>query len=218
MHSGSISALTPVKIELKGVSKKFQNEWIFKNISLVLEPTSKLVIKGGNGSGKSTLLQIISTAIETSRGEVLYSKEGTPIASDKIHEYISFASPYLQLIEEFTLKEMLIHAAAFKPFIAAISVDEIIDIIALPNIQTKYLRQYSSGMKQRVKLALAIMADCPVLLLDEPVSNLDKNAIQWFHSLMETYGSKKTVIVCSNAIEAEYVGIERELDVIGYKL
>ncbi len=217
MQANSITANTLIKIELIDVAKKFQSEWIFKQVNLELEPVSKLVILGGNGSGKSTLLQIISTAIGLNKGQVLYSHQQQKIANETIHQYISFASPYLQLIEEFTLRELIDHLANYKPFIAALSTDEILERIALPNIQSKYIRQYSSGMKQRVKLALAIMADCPVLLLDEPISNLDKNAIKWYHGMMEDYATNKTVVVCSNSIEAEYEGITRFLDVSAFK-
>jgi ABC-type multidrug transport system ATPase subunit len=217
MQTSSITANSPIKIELIEVAKKFQSEWIFKNVHLELEPVSKLVILGGNGSGKSTLLQVISTAIGLNKGQVIYSHLQQKIANETIHQYISFASPYLQLIEEFTLRELILHIEHYKPFIGALNVDEVMNCIALPNIQSKYIRQYSSGMKQRVKLALAILADCPVLLLDEPVSNLDKNAIKWYQTLMEDYATYKTVIICSNSIEAEYEGITRFLDVSQFK-
>lgn len=217
MQGTPIQATLPVRIQLTGGAKKFQSEWIFRELSVDLEPSSKLVILGGNGSGKSTLLQCISTAIALNKGNILYTSGTHTIPREEVQRYISLASPYLQLIEDFTLPELLTHVAPFKPFVQQMSSDAVMDQIALVNIRHKYIRQYSSGMKQRVKLALAILADCPVLLLDEPVSNLDKNAIRWFQELMQRYTTTKTVIVCSNSIEAEYTGIERFIEMETYK-
>lgn len=217
MKGTPIQATLPLHIQLTGCAKKFQSEWIFKDLNLELAPAAKLVILGGNGSGKSTLLQCISTAIALNKGSITYTSGQQTISREEVQRYISLASPYLQLIEEFTLPELLDHVAPFKPFIHQMDVEAVMEQIALPNVKQKYIRQYSSGMKQRVKLALAILADCPVLLLDEPVSNLDKNAIRWFQELMQRYTTAKTVIVCSNSIEAEYAGIERFLEMEMYK-
>ena len=72
-------------------------------------------------------------------------------------------------------------------------------------------------MKQRVRLTLAILADCPLLLLDEPVSNLDKAAIEWYKNLINTYALHKTIVVCSNSIKEEHSFCNKELDMADYK-
>ncbi|NBQ48017.1 MAG: ATP-binding cassette domain-containing protein, partial [Sphingobacteriia bacterium] len=82
----------------------------------------------------------------------------------------------------------------------------------------KFIRQYSSGMKQRLKLALALLADTPLLLLDEPLSNLDRSGAAWYQQMITDYTAKRTVIVCSNAIEEEHFFCERALDVMDYKV
>lgn len=217
MRHNSIHAALPVTISLTDCGKKFHAEWIFKNLSLIIEPQSKRVILGGNGSGKSTLLQCISTAIGLNKGSITYHANQSLIAKDQVQRYISLASPYLQLIEEFTLPELIAHIAPFKPFLNNMPLPQVLDTIGLAKVQTKYIRQYSSGMKQRVKLALAILANCPVLLLDEPISNLDKAAITWYQQLMKTHAENKTVLICSNSIEAEYEGIAETLEMEKYK-
>lgn len=206
-----------LSISLNNIGKKFGREWIFKNLSLNINQNDKLVIHGGNGSGKSTLLQIISGFVSPSEGKLEFKDSGNIVSEESIKDYISFASPYLQLVEEFSTEEMLEHASKFKPFKKYISVNEALTIIQLQHAVNKPIKQFSSGMKQRLKLGLAILADTPLLLLDEPVSNLDKEAISWYKQMIETYGNDRTVIVCSNAVADEYFFCNKQLDIHAYK-
>lgn len=204
-------------IALHNLGKKFNREWIFRNIEAGIEPGAKLAILGGNGSGKSTLLQIISGFVSPSEGSVIYTKDGGIVESEKIKDCVAFASPYLQLVEDFTLEEMVTHAAMFKPFLNSISTSEVIEKMDMANARAKYIHQFSSGMKQRVKLGLAILSDTPVLLLDEPVSNLDRRAIDWYRQMIEVYAGNRTVLVCSNAIEEEHFFCKESLNVSNHK-
>jgi ABC-type multidrug transport system ATPase subunit len=209
-----------ISISLNNLGKKYNREWIFRNLTHTIDPGQKVVILGGNGSGKSTLLQVISSFIVPNEGSVVYQNtvsHPSAIDQDDIKNYISFASPYLQLIEDFTLLEMIEHAREFKPFIKNMSSAEIIERIEMSASKNKFIKQFSSGMKQRLKLGLAVLADTPVLLLDEPVSNLDKNAIAWFKQLITDHSSNRTVIVCSNAITDEYFFCDKEMNVMDYK-
>lgn len=211
-------------ISLTNLGKKFNKEWIFRGLNHEILPNQKLLILGGNGSGKSTLLQVISTFVTPNEGEVCYSHLDSSSGSEKkidpekIKNYISFSSPYLQLIEDFTLTEIIEHSKMFKPFVKNMQVKEVIEMMELQSAQNKFIKQFSSGMKQRLKLGLAILADTPVLLLDEPVSNLDKNAIAWYKKLISDSTEDRTVIVCSNAIAEEYFFCDTELNVADYKL
>lgn len=204
-------------IALDNLGKKFNREWIFRNVQAAIPPGSKLAILGGNGSGKSTLLQIISGYVSPSEGNITYTQDGARVDTEKIKNRVALASPYLQLIDDFTLEEMVAHAGKFKPFLHSLSVSEVIAKIELEPARLKYIRQFSSGMKQRLKLGLAILADTPLLLLDEPVSNLDRNAINWYQQLIEAYAGHRTVLVCSNAIDEEYFFCKESLNVSDYK-
>jgi ABC-type multidrug transport system ATPase subunit len=207
-----------ISISINNLGKKFNREWIFRGLNCQIAAGEKFAILGGNGSGKSTLLQVISGFISPNEGEVVFDKSGNKIEPDELKDHISFASPYLQLVEDFTLTEMIEHAAVFKPFISHTPVSDIVKIIELQNTGSKPIKQFSSGMKQRLKLGLAILADSRVLLLDEPVSNLDKNAIAWYKQMIADYTGTRTVIVCSNAIRDEYSFCGKELNVMDYKL
>lgn len=209
--------MTP-SISLNNLGKKFNKEWIFRGLNYKIKPDQKLLISGGNGSGKSTLLQVISGFVTPNEGLLDYAQsEGQKIDPDKIKNYISFASPYLQLIEDFTLTEIIEHTKLFKPFIKKSSSD-IIELLELQKAEHKLIKQFSSGMKQRLKLGLAILADTPVLMLDEPISNLDKNAIDWYKALIISYTKNRTVLVCSNAMADEHFFCDTELNVMDYKL
>jgi ABC-type multidrug transport system ATPase subunit len=208
----------PVHISLQAIGKKFGSEWIFRNVSHETKPEDKLVILGGNGSGKSTLLQIISGYVSANEGTILFTDpSGKSIDADKVHTFISFASPYLQLIEDFTLEENIDHAKIFKPFKKNISTAQVIEQIELGHAKKKMLKQFSSGMKQRLKLGLAILADTPVLLLDEPSSNLDKDGIEWYKKMIEEHTKDRTVIVCSNNIDHEFYFCTMHLNVMDFK-
>ncbi|MDI1355405.1 MAG: ATP-binding cassette domain-containing protein [bacterium] len=205
-------------ITLDNLGKKFNREWIFRNLNYQIQAKDKLVILGGNGSGKSTLLQVISSYVTPNEGKLRYiDASGKECDQEEIKNVIAFASPYIQLVEDFTAPELIEHIGIYKPFINSLSAVELLEITELSHAKHKFIRQYSSGMKQRLKLALAILADTPILLLDEPLSNLDKNAIAWYKTMMETYGKDKTVIVCSNAIADEYFFYTKEVNVMEYK-
>lgn len=206
-----------LQIQLDNVSKKFASEWIFKNISTTIQPGDKLVILGGNGSGKSTLLQVISGYVLPNAGKVSYLSNNESVDNEIWKDYISLASPYLDLIEDYTLEEIINHCAIYKPFINNLKAKEIIELSGLAHAKNKFIKNYSSGMRQRVRLTLAILADAPLLLLDEPVSNLDKAAIDWFKNLVNSYASHKTIIVCSNSIKEEFEFCDKELNVADYK-
>lgn len=206
-----------VTISIKNLGKKFGKEWVFRKLNAEIQANQKLVILGGNGSGKSTLLQMISGFVSMNEGDIQYVLGEEPLAKLNLKQHISFASPYLQLIEDFTLEEMVEHNCGLKPFRNSLSTHEFLSAIELGSSKNKYIKQFSSGMKQRLKLGLAILTDTPILLLDEPASNLDKNAILWYQELIQTNTKDRTVIVCSNAISDEYFFCDSELDVMKFK-
>jgi ABC-type multidrug transport system ATPase subunit len=206
-----------ITISLNNLSKKYINEWIFRNVSYEIKPADKLVILGSNGSGKSTLLQTIASYLIPTKGEVSWHNGSEKISDEQIFLKLSMASPYMELIEEFTLEELVDHQQKFKPYAKNISNKEVISLLQLEHAAKKYLRNYSSGMRQRVKLGLAILADCPVLLLDEPCTNLDAAAVLWYQDMIKQHALHKTIVVCSNTVKEEYAFCNTSLEVERYK-
>ncbi len=187
-----------MKINLVNAGKRYNRQWIFRHLNYSFADSCSYAITGPNGSGKSTLLQVIASASTISEGSVVYFNDSSPVAAEHVYKNFSIAAPYLELIEEMTLLEMISFHNKMKPFISGISLKEIIDVVGLKHAADKQIRYFSSGMKQRVKLALAIFSDVKVTLLDEPCSNLDTAGILLYHDLINQFTAKKIIIICSN--------------------
>lgn len=207
-----------IQIQLQSAGKKFQKQWVFRNLQLYIKGSEKLAITGLNGSGKSTLLQIISGFQTLTEGSIHFSLDGNTIPIDQWYLQLSYAAPYIDLPEEYNLHELLSFYSSFKPFQHNLPIDEVIDIMQLGNSADKAIKHFSSGMKQRLKLSMAILSDTPVLLLDEPLSNLDKNGHAWYHEMVQKYATQKTIIVCSNNIEEEIRFCNSKLDIHDFKI
>ena len=203
-------------IDLKGAGRRFNQEWIFRNFSYQFKMGEKYAILGPNGSGKSTLLSVILGNLSPSEGTIDYQNEGKAIREDEIYQYISFAAPYLDLIEEFSLQETIDFHFQFKGFQEGMDAAQVLHRLGLAKSQDKPLKYFSSGMKQRTKLALACCSDTPILLLDEPTSNLDVQGINWYHQLIGDYAQNRLVVVCSNQ-EVEYSFCDHFIQVTDYK-
>jgi len=206
-----------ISIKLTNAGKKFGRDWIFRNISMEIVSAEKIVILGLNGSGKSTLLQALTGYLSLNEGELIYYNNHQKIEEEYQYKLISLASPYLELVEDFTLEEQIEHAAIYKPFLNGLTTDNIIALSGLSSHKNKFIQLFSSGMKQRLKLTVAILADTPILLLDEPTTNLDATVINWYKNLIKDYAMHKTIIVCSNSIKDEYDFCERVITMEDYK-
>lgn len=187
-----------MKVSLTDAGKRFNRDWIFRHCTYEFAAEQSYAIIGPNGAGKSTLLQTLSGSMLLSEGIGKWIFNDKEIASDKVFNYVSICAPYLEVVEEMTLNEFLNFHKSFKPFFPGISVENIISILGLENAATKQIRYFSSGMKQRVKLAQAIFSDTPILLLDEPCTNFDKSGYELYYHLINDYSKKRTVIVSSN--------------------
>nr|WP_199075829.1 ABC transporter ATP-binding protein [Pedobacter sp. ASV19] len=202
-------------IDLDKAGRRFNQEWIFRNFSYQFKAGEQYAILGPNGSGKSTLLSVLTGSLSPSEGTVTYS-EAKNIPVEQIYKRVSFAAPYLDLIEEFTLQETISFHFKFKEFSAGMNAEGVLERLGLPRAQDKPLKYFSSGMKQRTKLALACCADTPMLLLDEPTSNLDTQGIDWYHQLISDFSADKLLVVCSNQ-EVEYSFCKHLIQVTDYK-
>lgn len=205
-----------ITIRLADAGKRFNREWIFRRLSYVFEQGQSYAIIGANGSGKSTLLQVIAGAMNPSEGQCVYSNNDTTIDNELIFQQTAIAAPYLELIEEMTAKEFLDFHQQFKPFQTGFSTDSILEAISMQHAADKQIRYYSSGMKQRIKLAQAIFTDTPALLLDEPCTNLDQQGYALYHQLIRDYCANKLIIVCSND-KQEYDFCTHQLNIMQYK-
>ena len=207
-----------MQIHLTAASKRFNKEWIFSNLDFSFVTGQHYALIGNNGSGKSTLLQIIAGYIGLTKGQINWvNAAGQPIDSTNIYQHISIAAPYLELVEEFTALEQIAFHQQFKSIQSDIQAIDILEKIGLSKAADKQIRNFSSGMKQRLKLALAIFDQAPILLLDEPCSNLDQEGIQTYHQLMQAYALQKLIIVASNDPQ-EYQFCTQQLALSDFKI
>ena len=205
-----------MKISLSDAGKRFNRDWVFRHFTYQFEKGNAYAITGPNGSGKSTLLQVLSGGMHMSEGNIQYSTVNAQFSNEEIYKHVSVCAPYLEVVEEMTLTEFLQFHNGFKPFLKGISIDSIISAIGLEKSAGKQIRYYSSGMKQRVKLAQCIFSDSAIVLLDEPCTNLDTAGIALYQQLVSDYCSTRLVIVSSNE-EAEYSFCRNVINITNYK-
>lgn len=205
-----------MQISLQNIGRRFNREWIFRGINYTFNSSGSYAILGPNGSGKSTLLQVLNGSLAPSTGDLNFSKDDVVIEPENVFNYLSFAAPYLELIEEFTLNEMIDFHFKFKFYKPGIDKTVLTDLLNLQGSENKTIRYFSSGMKQRLKLALAFCADTPMLMLDEPTSNLDTQGVEWYLNLVEKYSADRLTIICSNQ-EHEYSFCKEHLTITDYK-
>ncbi|MBC8172417.1 MAG: ABC transporter ATP-binding protein [Chitinophagales bacterium] len=203
-------------ISLHNISKRFNYDWIFRNVQHSFSSPLTTAVTGSNGSGKSTLLKIIAGQLTPSSGTIRYELGGKIMPVDTIYQYLSYAAPYMELIEEFTLSEIIHFHLQFKKLQPGIDKKDIPDIIELSGQKNKELKYFSSGMKQRVKLALTMLSDTPLLLLDEPTTNLDTGGVNWYLKMIEQFTQNRTLIISSN-MEREYSFCTDRVDIALYK-
>lgn len=187
-----------ISIHAKGLSKRFNREWIFKDASFVFEAGNIYSVIGPNGSGKSTLLQVVWGQVPPSSGSIEYQGTSGPVAVDQVYQHISIATPYLELIEEFTLKELLDFHFRLRNSRDGMRTEEMMERMYLSAARDKFISNFSSGMKQRLKLGLAFFSQSDVIFLDEPGTNLDATALNWYREELSRLPSDVIVVVASN--------------------
>ena len=205
-----------MKINLSQAGKRFNREWIFRNATIEFQQGTSYAITGPNGSGKSTLLQCIAGAMQLSEGQISFTEKEKIIPAETFYQSTSFCAPYLELIEEMKLTEFLHFHFSFKSMLPGIDLKEVIRILDLDTAAQKQIRYFSSGMKQRVKLAQAVFTNTGTVLLDEPCSNFDVKGIDLYHSLIDHYCKDRLVIVSSND-EIEYRFCKEKISITSFK-
>ncbi len=187
-----------IRLSVSNLGKRFQTDWVFRRLSYAFQPGTTYAITGPNGSGKSTLLRVLSGQLPPSEGKISYLINNHPADADEIFSYISLAAPYMDLIDEFTLLEQLHFHFSLKPLIPGCTIQQVIDEMYLSDAARKQLGNFSSGMKQRLKLGLCLFTNSPVVLLDEPSSNLDSRAIAWYKEQLSKLRNGRLIIIAGN--------------------
>ncbi len=201
-----------MQLVLENIGIHFDNQWVFRGVSSSFASNDKVVFLGDNGSGKSTLLKVCSGFLSPEEGTIDYTLENRTV--DDIAPYIAYSAPYIELIEEMSLLEFMHFHFSFKR--PLIGVEDMIEQIGLTGKEGELIENFSSGMKQRVSLAQAFFSDTPILLLDEPCSNLDDNGFKLYQTLLHQYGNHRIVLLASND-KREYADFSCRIELQQYK-
>ncbi|MEL6987988.1 MAG: ABC transporter ATP-binding protein [Bacteroidota bacterium] len=205
-----------MEVKLDRISKRYISEYIFKNVSFHFKPGLNYAIKGANGTGKSTLLKIISSNLTPSKGEIDFHLNNQKIPLIEVYKQITYAAPYMDVIEEYTLDELLRFHVKLKPLRKGVELETFKEILNFKRVKSKYISAYSSGMKQRLKLALSILSEASLILLDEPTSNLDNEGKIWYKTLIRKYTTEATVLIASNE-DADFVDCVDGINIESFK-
>jgi len=205
-----------MEIELREVAKRYRFEWIFRNINYHFNSQHRYAILGNNGTGKSTFLKILSGHLTPSKGKIIFTNDGKALEIEQVYQQVAYAAPYIDLIEEFTLKEAIDFQQKFKPLQGGLNTKKLIELLGFQKSVDKEVKFFSSGMKQRLKLALAICGKTNLLLLDEPTTNLDQQGMNWYQDLLDKYSANRLLIIASN-VEADYQRCDQFLNIMDFK-
>jgi len=201
-----------MQIKLCHIGKRFNRDWIFRDVNCHFQKGKAYAILGANGSGKSTLLQLISGFQSPTEGKIEF-RDAETIENDDVYKHVAFAAPYLEIYESFTIPEIVKFQSKLKPF--SIEFQNLFDLLELP--LRKKIDTFSSGMKQKLKLGLAIHSKVSLLLLDEPTINLDAKTKQWYKQQVENVKKGKLLIVSSNFEEIEYEFADELIQIKNFK-
>ena len=186
-------------LKLSNVCKHYSQTLLFEDISFQLHPGEVMAIAGWNGSGKSTLLRIIAGLVRPSSGKVEMFSEGESIPKESRRRFLGMTAPAFSLYEELTGLENL----EFFCKVRGIARDResslaMMERVGLAENAQKSCRNYSSGMKQRLKLAQALIHNPPLLLLDEPGCNLDSKGMKVVENIISTQRQSGMTVIASN--------------------
>ena len=191
--------MVTISLQVSGLAKAFNRRKVFSNISIVMRGSDSLTVTGRNGSGKSTLLKILAGLLSPSRGSIDFSVDEDPVSAGLRYRYIGFVAPYLQLYDEFSALENLEFFRKVRGLdVTRSSVIELLERLNLADRGGEPLRTFSSGMKQRLKYVFALLHRPPVLLLDEPSSNLDAEGIDAVQRIVADQKRKGIVVIATN--------------------
>ncbi len=182
-------------IKLTDIGKQFDYKWIIRNFTEEIPSGSRLAIRGHNGSGKSTLIKLLAGYLSQTCGTIEYFNHEKLTSREHIYRYLTISAPYIDLIQEFTVLEMVNFHGKLKHISTP---KEIINFAYLEESAHTPVQFLSSGMLQRLKLALCFCTDADLFLFDEPTSNLDAKGIAWYRESLQHLSQQATVVVASN--------------------
>ena len=190
---------TMITLHVHQISKKFGQNLVWQNISFVHEK-GVLGIEGPNGSGKSTLLKCLAGLLAPSSGSITWKNKNKELELNTIKQNIGYAAPYISLYRELSIMENLHFLSKLRKAPAdQKSFRQLLKKVELDHVPDRPYGNLSTGQQQRSRLAAALFSDSPVIMLDEPGSNLDEQGRALISDIIaQARDKKKLVLLASN--------------------
>ena len=195
-------------IQTKNLNKSYKKQEVNKDISLLVPKNSIYGLLGPNGAGKSTLLKMLTGMINPTSGEIIYKEK--PWSRKELLEIGSLIeqSP---IYENLTARENLkVRTLLYN--LPDSRIEDVLEIVNLTNTGNKKAGKFSMGMKQRLGIAIALLNNPKLLILDEPTNGLDPIGIGDLRELIKSFPKKGITVIISSHILSE---VEQIADYIG---
>lgn len=189
-------------LRAENLAKRFGSRKVFKNISFELSTGDSIAVVGPNGSGKSTMIMTLLGTYRPTRGTVSFLEDNVSLDQNKIRPLTSLVSPYLNLYDGLSGEENLSFFATVSGLhVTGQELNGLLEKVGLEGRGPDLVGSYSSGMKQRLKYAAAIMGEPAFLFLDEPTSNLDRDGKEIVFQIVDEFRSKAIIVIATNEEE-----------------
>jgi heme exporter protein A len=197
------------------LSHRFGARRVFAEIGFDVMTGRSMVVTGPNGSGKSTLLMVLLGLLEPSRGQVSYWADGSRLSADEFRRRCLLVAPYQSLYDQLTAEENLKFFASLRDLSpTGKELSEVLARVGLEGRGDDRVDEYSSGMKQRLKLALVLALRPVFVFLDEPSTNLDESGKLVMRQVINDVRAQSVLVVATN--EADEVALaEQEVSLAG---
>ncbi len=189
-------------IKVENLGKSFGERRVISSLNLELRQGESVAITGPNGSGKTTLLKLLLALLRPSSGKVTYYDDDRVLSREELRHRISFVSPYLSLYDQLSAEENLQFFTAVRGGnITGKNIDSLLLRVGLDGRGMDLVSEYSTGMKQRLKYAVALSNKPDFLLIDEPSSGLDDSGKAMMTALIEEQRAGSIIIIATNEKE-----------------
>tara|TARA_B100000579_G_C22643320_1_gene762542 strand:+ start:164 stop:898 length:735 start_codon:yes stop_codon:yes gene_type:complete len=183
-------------IEVVNLSKFYGHKEAVKNINFKIKENQIIGLLGPNGCGKTTTMGMLLGLLKPSSGEIKIN--GMKIEENRINilQKINFISPYIELPKKLTVKQnLIVYGKLYSVNNLNSRIDYLTDILRLDDLLNRITGELSSGQKNRVSLAKALINDPGVLLLDEPTASLDPEVGDYVRTFLENYKKEKKISI-----------------------
>ena len=192
-----------MSIEIKNLNKKYNNVEAVRNINFKINKGSIVGLLGPNGCGKTTTIGMILGLIKPTSGSVFVNEKNIEKENNRteILEKVNFISPYVELPKKLTIEENLkVYGKMYGVNNLQKKISDLMDELNLREFKKRKTGELSSGQKNRVSLAKALINDPEILLLDEPTASLDPDVGDYIRTNIENFASKRgtTILLASH--------------------